>query len=250
MAAAAVKIGRELKAIIEDPVEGIYCDLVDESNVFEWRIWLEGSKSSAYEGGIFQMRLEFPKDYPMSPPKLNMLSEFWHPNIYKNGEVCISILHPPINDPMSGERPEERWLPTQTVSTIMLSFLSMLNDPNPSSPANVDAYVEWRDRRAQFNERCKKLADKSMTEVPAGIAPKIPHPDTDPHQREKRAQKIKLLNAPMTTLDDDDDYGGYGSDDNIEFDYGDADDFNYDDDGSDHMSAEETGDGEREDQDD
>jgi len=101
----------------------------------------------------------------------------------------------------------------------------MLNDPNPSSPANVDASVEWRDRRAQFNERCQKfeypnfnsypdlftilcrLAEKAKSEVPAGIAAKIPHPDTDPHQREKRAQKIKLLNAPMTTLDDDDDYG-------------------------------------------
>ena len=46
--------------------------------------------------------------------------------------------------------------------------------------------------------------------------------------------------------------GAYGSDDNVEFDYGDNDDFNYDDvdDGSDQMSAEETGDGKREDQDD
>ena len=42
---------------------------------------------------------------------------------------------------MSGELPEERWLPTQTVGTILLSVISMLNDPNPSSAANVDASV-------------------------------------------------------------------------------------------------------------
>ena len=42
---------------------------------------------------------------------------------------------------MSGELPEERWLPTQTVGTILLSVISMLNDPNTSSPANVDASV-------------------------------------------------------------------------------------------------------------
>jgi len=125
----------------------------------------------------------------------------------------------------------------------------MLNDPNPSSPANVDASVEWRDRKQQYGERCKKLADKATSELPAGIAAKIAHPDTDPLQREKRAQKIKLLNAPMTTLDDDDYVGGFDSDENIEFDYGDGDDFNYDDDG-DQMSAEETGDIDREDQDD
>jgi hypothetical protein len=42
---------------------------------------------------------------------------------------------------MSGELPEERWLPTQTVQTIILSVISLLNSPNFSSPANVDAGV-------------------------------------------------------------------------------------------------------------
>lgn len=42
---------------------------------------------------------------------------------------------------MSGELPEERWLPTQTVTTILLSIISLLSAPNTSSPANVDASV-------------------------------------------------------------------------------------------------------------
>lgn len=33
----------------------------------------------------------------------------------QTGELCISILHPPGDDPLSGERPEERWNPTQNV---------------------------------------------------------------------------------------------------------------------------------------
>jgi ubiquitin-protein ligase len=37
-----------------------------------------------------------------------------------------------------------RWMPTQTVATIMLSVISLLNAPNFSSPANVDSSVEWR----------------------------------------------------------------------------------------------------------
>jgi len=95
-----------------------------------------------------------------------------------------------------------------------------------------------------------RLVEKAKAELPAGLAEKIPHPDTDPREREKRAQKIKLLNAPMTTLDDDD-YGNIDSDDGVEFNY--DDDFGDDDfvdDGSDQMSAEETNDGDREDQDD
>lgn len=39
---------------------------------------------------------------------------------------------------------------------ILTGVLSMLNDPNINSPANVDASVEWRDRRANYVERCKK----------------------------------------------------------------------------------------------
>ena len=34
---------------------------------------------------------------------------------FQNGDVCISILHPPVDDPQSGELPSERWNPTQTV---------------------------------------------------------------------------------------------------------------------------------------
>lgn len=30
---------------------------------------------------------------------MRFLSDFWHPNVYKDGKVCISILHTP--DPMN-----------------------------------------------------------------------------------------------------------------------------------------------------
>jgi len=33
-------------AMMDDPVEGVYCEL-DEANVLEWQVWVEGSKGSA-----------------------------------------------------------------------------------------------------------------------------------------------------------------------------------------------------------
>ena len=59
----------------------------------------------------------------------------------KSGDVCISILHDPGEDKWGYERPEERWLPIHTVTTIMMSVISMLADPNDESPANIDAAV-------------------------------------------------------------------------------------------------------------
>ena len=58
-----------------------------------------------------------------------------------NGDVCISILHAPGDDEWGYEKASERWLPIHTVSSIIISVISMLADPNDQSPANVDAAV-------------------------------------------------------------------------------------------------------------
>ncbi|KAJ7396345.1 Ubiquitin-conjugating enzyme E2 R1 [Pitangus sulphuratus] len=100
-------------------------------------------------------RLRFPIDYPYSPPAFRFLTKMWHPNIYETGDVCISILHPPVDDPQSGELPSERWNPTQNVRTILLSVISLLNEPNTFSPANVDAsvmYRKWKESKGKDRE--------------------------------------------------------------------------------------------------
>jgi ubiquitin-conjugating enzyme E2 G1 len=61
--------------------------------------------------------------------------------VAQDGDVCISILHPPGEDKFGYEKASERWLPIHTVETIMVSVISMLSDPNDESPANLDAAV-------------------------------------------------------------------------------------------------------------
>jgi len=184
-------------------------ELIDESDLFEWRIWIEGPKDTPYEGGVFQLVMKFPSDYPMSPPELKFISDFWHPNVYKESNiVCISILHPPVEDEMSGELPEERWLPTQTVTTILLSVISLLSAPNFSSPANVDASVEWRNFLDAYKARCKRLVEKSIQETPSHVV--IPHPDTNPEERAKQIAKLKETDKPI-----DDDLDDFMNDDNM-----------------------------------
>ena len=89
--------------------------------------------------------MKFPADYPYSPPTIRFLTKVWHPNVYEvrrrarddckhvniidffllssqNGDLCISILHPPVDDPQSGELPCERWNPTQNVRQVFPSL--------------------------------------------------------------------------------------------------------------------------------
>lgn len=46
--------------------------------------------------------------------------------VYVDGNVCISILHTPGDDPMMYEQASERWSPVQSVEKVILSVISML----------------------------------------------------------------------------------------------------------------------------
>ena len=46
------------------------------------------------EGGFFKAAMKFPSDYPNMPPTLKITSDFWHPNVYPDGRVCISCAAP------------------------------------------------------------------------------------------------------------------------------------------------------------
>lgn len=122
-----------------------------------------GPPDTLYEGGFFKATLHFPEDFPNMPPEMRFVSEMWHPNIYDDGKVCISILHPPGEDKMNaGETSDMRWRPIHGVESIIVSVISMLSDPNDDSPANLDAAVMWRNDRKEFKRRVRDVIRKSQ----------------------------------------------------------------------------------------
>ncbi|XP_016373084.1 ubiquitin-conjugating enzyme E2 G1-like isoform X1 [Sinocyclocheilus rhinocerous] len=151
------------KELNKNPVEGFSAGLIDDNDLYRWEVLIIGPPDTLFEGGVFKAHLTFPKDYPLRPPKMKFITEIWHPNVDKNGDVCISILHEPGEDKYGYEKPEERWLPIHTVETIMISVISMLADPNGDSPANVDAAKEWReDRHGEFKRKVARCVRKSQ----------------------------------------------------------------------------------------
>lgn len=88
--------------------------------------------------------------------------EMFHPNVYPDGRVCISILHAPGEDPLGYESISERWSPVQSVEKVLLSVVSMLAEPNDESGANVDAAKMWREDRKLFLEKAEEIVRKSL----------------------------------------------------------------------------------------
>ncbi|KAF8968706.1 ubiquitin-conjugating enzyme/RWD-like protein, partial [Flammula alnicola] len=101
-----------------------------------------------------------PSDYPLSPFKMKFDPPLFHPNIYADGNVCISILHTPGDDPTMYEQASERWSPVQSVEKVILSVISMLAEPNLESGANIDCCKLYRDNRPEY----ERLVRESIKE--------------------------------------------------------------------------------------
>ncbi|KAF2800314.1 hypothetical protein K505DRAFT_229026 [Melanomma pulvis-pyrius CBS 109.77] len=156
----------EYKSLSKEPWTNI--ELIND-NVFEWSVALiVVNPDSLYYGGYFKAKLSFPKNYPYSPPDFKFIRPLYHPNIYPDGRLCISILHAPGEDEMSGESASERWNPVQRVETVLISVLSLLDDAEVSSPANVDAGVMLRNNPDKYKEMVKKDLETSKADIPAG----------------------------------------------------------------------------------
>jgi len=215
----------EYKSLQEEPVEGFRVKLVNEDDMFVWEVALFGPPDTLYQGGYFKAHLKFPQDYPYNPPSVRFLCKVWHPNVYENGDLCISILHPPVDDPQSGELPCERWNPTQNVRTVLLSVVSLLNEPNTSSPANVDASVMYR-RWKESKGRDKEYENIIRKQVAASRAEAEKDNVVVPLTMEEYCIKAKARptaqdNIDMTDFYDDDydlddDYDDYEEDDEDE----------------------------------
>ena len=83
----------------------------------------------------------------------------FHPNIYKDGKICISILHPSGNDIYNYENANERWLPVQTLSSILLSITNIILEPNLESPANIDANILYKNDKKAFRNHIRKMIE-------------------------------------------------------------------------------------------
>ncbi|KAF8064180.1 ubiquitin-conjugating enzyme [Lyophyllum atratum] len=158
---------RQLTELTKRPVEGFSAGLVDDDNLYEWEILIIGPPDTMYEGGFFKARLSFPSEFPLLPPKMRFLTPMWHPNIYPDGVVCVSILHAPGDDQYGYEDAGERWMPVHTVESILISVISLLSSdtPNLDSPANVDAAKEVRTDINSYRKKVRRLARRSAEEA-------------------------------------------------------------------------------------
>jgi len=129
-----MRIKKELEGLEKDPP--FNCSAGPQGDdIFHWQATVLGPADSPYAGGCFFLDIRFPKDYPFKPPKVFFITKIYHPNINAGGGICLDIL-------------KDQWSPALTISKVLLSICSLLDDPNPDDPLTphiAKQYIEDRD---------------------------------------------------------------------------------------------------------
>lgn len=128
------RILSDVKEIYKNPLEehGIYYKH-DEDNILKGYIMIIGPSDTPYQYGYYFFYITFPDNYPYNPPVVKFQSNPYnvrfHPNFYRNGKVCLSLLNT-----WKGEQ----WTSCQSLSSVLLTMCSvmtinpLLNEPGIS----------------------------------------------------------------------------------------------------------------------
>jgi ubiquitin-conjugating enzyme E2 G1 len=130
----------QYKQYLEDP-NSFYSIDINENNMLNWKVLIFGPNETIFEGGVFECEFNFPKTYPNNPPEFKFITNIPHPNIYENGKVCISILHNG-QDEWGYESIAERWNPSHSVNSVLMSILSMLSNDINNIKTNIDLILK------------------------------------------------------------------------------------------------------------
>jgi len=123
-------------------------DILDP-DTYEWaipteaekRLWcgfIKGPKDTVYEGGLYEIDIVIPPNYPFEPPKMKFRTKIYHPNISSaTGAICLDIL-------------KDQWTPALCIRTLLVSLQALLSSPQPRDPQDYVVALQMDTNYEQF----------------------------------------------------------------------------------------------------
>ena len=113
-----------------------------------WKGRIKGPIDTVYQGGVFDVDIIIPDDYPFKPPKMKFDTKIWHPNISSvTGAICLDIL-------------KNEWTPALTIRTALISLQALMCEPVPNDPQDAVVAKQYMSNINLFNQTAKHWVEE------------------------------------------------------------------------------------------
>lgn len=157
------RLVKDISDLYKHPLtnDGIYY-IHDDTNMLKGYAMIIGPQDTIYKHSFFFFSFDFPTNYPYKPPKVTYHSNDgntrFHPNLYRNGKVCLSILNTWYG---------EKWTSCQSIRSILLVIITLFdNNPLLHEPGitcdnkyipNYNESIEYASLLFAYNVYSKKI---------------------------------------------------------------------------------------------
>eukprot|EP00768_Dysnectes_brevis_P008794 gnl/Dysnectes_brevis/8250_a14529_242.p1 GENE.gnl/Dysnectes_brevis/8250_a14529_242~~gnl/Dysnectes_brevis/8250_a14529_242.p1 ORF type:complete len:213 (+),score=17.14 gnl/Dysnectes_brevis/8250_a14529_242:65-703(+) len=124
--------------------------------------YILGPLDTAYQNGIFKLRISLPEAYPLKSPSVAFVTRIIHPNVdLGSGSICLDVLN-------------QTWLPMFSLLNVFDSFLpQLLTYPNDSDPLNADAARQFRSDKMKYDRQVRAAVEEFGLH-PEDLPPHVP----------------------------------------------------------------------------
>ena len=117
-------------------------------DLFNWECLIPGPAHSPWEGGFYRVILNFPPNYPETPPYAKFDPIVPHVNVFPSGKICLSILN-------------DQWRPSINLRQILIGIQNLLIEPNPESPAHEQNYYNFMNNKSLYEANIRECAARN-----------------------------------------------------------------------------------------
>ena len=152
---AMKRIKKEYFEINENPNSNIGCivGLPEEDNIFKWRVTLTGPKDSSYKGGLFELIVEFPDNYPESAPEIYFTTPIYHLNVNPYNNIGVKLGHVSLFF-------LNNWKHEYTIRETFIYIFGLLYKPNPDNAYGLERANEFRFNKQLYEDKIKYFTKK------------------------------------------------------------------------------------------
>mmetsp|Transcript_35627 Transcript_35627/g.49726 ORF Transcript_35627/g.49726 Transcript_35627/m.49726 type:complete len:213 (+) Transcript_35627:141-779(+) len=153
------RLSKEVGKLVSAPPEDIKIH-VNEEDITDIQATITGPTGTPYEGGQFRLKIVLGDSFPSNPPKGFFLTKIFHPNVAKNGAICVNTL-------------KKDWKPTYGIEHVLTVIKCLLIHPNPASALNEEAGKLLLEQYEDFAKRARMMTEihaKPKDNAAAGAA--------------------------------------------------------------------------------